>query len=212
MILLLLMMMINVSSVVAEPVQIEFKGGFTVRLSEEWIPVETTDDMKETGSFSTVVSRDGESFYEISYTDHVFAEPEYETEIVHWFKDDVTNLIPKGAHFTVKDIGTGKTFEAFRYDGRNHMDSEPLSVKDSNIIKEIYGGQYSWDFRPVLVRYEGHVYAASMNGMPHAKGTVNENGFDGHFCIHFQGSYRHEEWVVSDVHQALVLKAAEAVW
>lgn len=209
---LLMIVMISVSFAAAEPVQIDLNGGISVRLHEEWDTVETYDNMKETGCFSMVVSRDGESLYSLFYTDETFSEPKYETEVVHWFKDDVSGIIPRDARFSIKDINTGRIFEAVRYDGRNHMDAEPFSKKDADIIREIYGGKYGWDFRPVLVQYEGHVYAASMNGMPHGKGIVPENDFDGHFCIHFKGSMQHGEWVVNDYHQLLIDKAAEASW
>ena len=35
----------------------------------------------------------------------------YKTEVLDWYADNVSKVIPKGARFTVKDIGTGKTFE-----------------------------------------------------------------------------------------------------
>ena len=58
-------------------------------------------------------------------------------------------------------------------------------------MKSIYGGSWSWDRRAILVKYDGHVYAASMNGMPHEDDTISDNDFDGHFCIHFTGSKTH---------------------
>ncbi|MDQ7862438.1 hypothetical protein RCO48_19805 [Peribacillus frigoritolerans] len=32
--------------------------------------------------------------------------------------------------------------------------------------------------------------AASMHGMPHGAGAL-QNGFSGHFCVHFSGSITH---------------------
>lgn len=39
----------------------------------------------------------------------------YETEVLDWFEDKVTNVIPKNARFTIKDVKTGKTFEVVRW-------------------------------------------------------------------------------------------------
>ena len=135
----------------------------------------------------------------------------YQTETLDWYKDNVSRLIPKGARFTVKDVKTGKTFEMVRWSGGDHMDSEPYSKQDTATIKSIYGGSFSWDRRPILILYKGHVYAASMNGMPHGTTTISNN-FDGHLCIHFQNSKTHGSDKIDPDHQAAVRKASNAKW
>jgi len=40
-------------------------------------------------------------------------------------------------------------------------DCETLTVKDTNIMKEIWGG-FSWVRRPVIIKYNGRKIAASM--------------------------------------------------
>jgi len=209
---LMLIGMMSVSCAAAEPLQMDFEGGFSVRLSQEWTMVETNDALKENGSFSMAVSRDGESPYVLDYRDERFSEPDYETEMIRWFKDDVPTLIPRGAQFTIKDVETGRIFQAVRFGGRNHMDTEPFSKEDSEIIKRIYGGKFNWDYRPILILYEGHVYAACMNSMPHSDAKVQDNDYAGHFCVHFKDSMLHEEWVVSEPIQKLVEKAGQASW
>ena len=89
------------------------------------------------------------------------------------------------------DCKTGKKFTAKRWSGANHLDAEPLTADDTKVMKAIYGGSWSWTRRAILVKYNGHVYAASMNGMPHEDNTITGNNFDGHFCIHFTGSKTH---------------------
>ena len=116
----------------------------------------------------------------------------YETEVLDWFEDKVTNVIPKNARFTIKDVKTGKTFEVVRWSGYNHIDAEPRTAEDTATMKSIYGGEWSWSRRAILILYNGHVYAASMNGMPHGTTTISSNNFDGHFCIHFKNSKNHE--------------------
>lgn len=93
--------------------------------------------------------------------------------------------------FTIKGVKTGKTFEAVRWSGYNHLDAEPRTSEDTATMKAIYGGSWSWSRRAILILYNGHVYAASMNGMPHGTSTIN-NDFSGHFCIHFLNSRTHE--------------------
>lgn len=131
------------------------------------------------------------------------------TESLKWFGNE--NTIPKGATVTIKDVQTGKTFQAVRWSGANHMDTEPASKEDTAIMKAIYGGSWSWTRRPILVKYNGHVYAASMNGMPHGTSTIS-NGFDGHFCVHFTGSKTHETNRVDSDHQSCVKEAMKHSW
>ena len=146
----------------------------------------------------------------------MFGEPVTETSVtltterLNWFKGG-QNVIPKGAVFTVKDCKTGKTFQCRRWSGANHMDSEPLTASDAAIMRAIYGG-YSWHRRAVLVKYNGHVYAASMNGMPHGTQTITDNGFEGHFCIHFYKSKTHGTKKVDKNHQSCVATAMKYTW
>ena len=135
----------------------------------------------------------------------------YLTETPDWYKDNVSKLIPKKAVFTVKDVKTGKTFEMVRWSGGDHMDAEPRTKKDTETIKSIYGGSFSWDRRAILILYKDHVYAASMNGMPHGTTTISNN-FDGHVCIHFKNSKTHETDRVDRDHQNAVNKASQAKW
>ncbi len=136
----------------------------------------------------------------------------YKTETLDWFKDDGTHVIPKNARFTIKDVATGATFEAVRWSGSNHIDAEPRTASDTKTMKAIYGGSWSWRRRPILVLYNGHVYAASMNGMPHGTATIGGNNFDGHFCIHFKNSKTHETKRVDSEHQNAVDRATKATW
>lgn len=134
-----------------------------------------------------------------------------ETEKLDWFKDGIFT-IPKGATFSVKDVATGKTFSAVRWSGANHLDAEPASASDTKAVKEAFGGDWSWARRSILVKYGGHVYAASMNGMPHGTTVVDNNNFSGHFCIHFYNSRTHDTNRVDQTHQNAVGAAMRASW
>lgn len=138
-------------------------------------------------------------------------EKTYKTEKLDWFEGGST-AIPKGATFTVKDVRTGKTFQCKRWSGFNHLDAEPLTAEDTATMKSIFGGSWSWDRRPILVKYNNHVYATSMNGMPHEDDSISGNNFEGHFCIHFYKSKTHGTDRVDEEHQASVNVAANAKW
>ena len=62
------------------------------------------------------------------------------------------------------------------------------------------------------MKYNGHVYAASMNGMPHGTDMISGNNFDGHFCIHFHKSKTHGTDKVDAVHQNCVDLAMKYTW
>lgn len=134
----------------------------------------------------------------------------YTTEQLNWFKNG-SKTIPKGSVFEVKDCLTGKVFTCRRWSGVNHLDAEPRTAEDTRILKSIYGS-WSWRRRPILVKYNGHVYAASMNGMPHGTNTIKGNKFDGHFCIHFTNSKTHQSKKVDPDHQNCVKKALKYTW
>lgn len=109
---------------------------------------------------------------------------------------------------TIKDILTGKSFKIRRYGGSNHLDAEPLTADDTAIMKDIYGGQWSWMTRAVLVYVNEKVLAASMAGMPHTYDSIPDNNFSGHFDLHFLNSTTHFENALNPEHQKMVLKAA----
>lgn len=132
------------------------------------------------------------------------------TERLNWFNGG-SKKIPKGATFKVKDIRTGIVFTVKRWSGANHIDAEPLTSSDTGKMRKIFK-HWSWKRRPVLVKYNGHVYAGSMNGMPHGTQTIKGNNFDGHFCIHFYGSKTHGSKKVDSMHQSCVAEAMKHTW
>ena len=92
------------------------------------------------------------------------------------------------------------------------MDCEPLTSGDTAKMKKVFGGSWDWARRPILILYNGHVYAASMNGMPHEEKVTQGNDFDGHFCIHFYKSKTHGSNKVDNDHQEAVYEASKATW
>ncbi len=136
----------------------------------------------------------------------------YVTERLDWFNGGASR-IPRGAIFQVKDVRTGLVFKAKRQGGSNHLDAEPLTAADSAILLKINGGvEYSWRRRPMLVLYNGRVYACSIYSEPHGDDTISSNDYDGQFCLHFYGSKTHGTDRVDEDHQKCEAQALKATW
>lgn len=120
--------------------------------------------------------------------------------------------IPSGAYFLLKDTRSGVVFKCRKLFGSNHLDAEPATKEDTAKMLKVYGGSWSWDRRPALLSYNGHIYAASMNGMPHGEEEILDNNFDGQFCIHYLNSKTHGSSKVDPDHQACVNEAAKSSW
>ncbi|MCX7710034.1 MAG: peptidoglycan-binding protein [Clostridia bacterium] len=159
------------------------------------------------------------------------ADSNYKGYLTSWF-GGANKVFANGSVATVYDIATGLSFKAKRTYGYNHADCEPLTSKDTAVMKKIYGGSWDWGRRAVIVTVNGKKLAASMAGMPHAgveskpknilvssrsagygRGAnldaVKNNAMSGHFDIHFLGSKTHGSNRVDRNHQATVKKAAE---
>lgn len=124
---------------------------------------------------------------------------------------EVRHIFPRGMEVDVIDITTGRMFRMRRTGGRNHADSEPVTIMDAMIIREIWDG-WSWNRRPVIVVIAGQHIAASMNGMPHGFDTIPGNGINGHVCIHFRRSRLHLGNRECVEHQAMVLRASGFIY
>lgn len=132
--------------------------------------------------------------------------PQY-GEYLDWWTQ-AQYLFPINQTARVIDFQTGKSFNVKRTIGANHSDTEPLTSNDAAIIKEIWGGTYSWKTRAVIVEVNNRRIAASMTSMPHGIEYIEPNSFDGHFDIHFLNSTRHSDGLVDPYHQAQVKIAA----
>ncbi|MEH7389840.1 hypothetical protein [Bacillus sp. JJ1474] len=129
----------------------------------------------------------------------------HQIEILPW--DQVNKILPKYSKFTVMDVESGKKFKVQRRAGSHHADVQPLTSNETKIMKEIYNGKWSWKRRAIIVIHKGQWIAASMHGMPHGAGAL-QNNFPGHFCIHFHGSTTHRTNFMDLSHKLMILKAA----
>ena len=151
-------------------------------------------------------------------------------ELLEWFSE-AQYVIPINADFTVVDLATGKSFNARRTVGSGHADCEPLTASDTAKMKEIWGGNFNWNKRSVLIKIGGRTIASSAAGMLHAgndgaaggawtswrsdnygAGTnydyIKGNDAHGHFDLHFYKSIGHSSGTENATHQKNVLKSA----
>jgi peptidoglycan hydrolase-like protein with peptidoglycan-binding domain len=151
-------------------------------------------------------------------------------ELLDWW-GQASKLFKIGSTATVTDVKTGKTFKIVRTYGTNHADVEALTAKDSETIKDIWGG-WSWTRRPIIVEVNNKRIAASMAAMPHAgldskaantyvsqrsggysRGMnldkIKDNGMSGHMDVHFLNSKTHGSNKVDPKHQAALKQAAK---
>lgn len=131
-------------------------------------------------------------------------------EVLNWW-NQVSRLFPRNSRATLTDVETGLSFRVKRLYGTNHADVEPLTAQDTNVLRRIYGGSWSWDRRAVVVNINGRLIAGSINGVPHGGQSIRNN-FNGHICLHFQGSRTHGGNRLDPDHQNMIRKAASQSW
>ncbi len=139
-----------------------------------------------------------------AYVDHV--EQQHYGQLLAW--QAVRQHFSRMAYADVIDLETGERFRVQRRAGSRHADVQPLTRQDTDTMKRIYQGKWSWRRRAILVLVNGKSYAASMHGMPHGAGAIANNGFPGHFCIHFAGSTTHTRSEPDPSHSLMIMKAA----
>lgn len=128
-------------------------------------------------------------------------------EYLDWWTE-AQYVIPINKVFKVKDFYTGKEWTMKRTIGANHADCEPLTKYDAEIMKDVWGGSYSWNRRPVIILVDGRKIAASAASMPHSIQYITDNNFNGHMDIHFANSTRHKDGKIDYEHQENIKIAA----
>jgi len=108
-----------------------------------------------------------------------------QVELADWFTD-VKLKYRAGQIYTVYDPASGLGWNLKFYAMGNHADSEPLTQLDTDIMFKAFGYINTWTPKAVYTKMpDGRWILASMHNVPHLTGSIQNNGFDGHLCVHF---------------------------
>lgn len=121
---------------------------------------------------------------------------------------EIDKLIPVGTTFTVVDFNTSTEFQMKRTGGKNHADVESATNADNQTFLKMFGNAFTWEKRPVLVKIENKVYAASLFGYPHGQDTIPDNGMSGSTDLYFPGSLSDISNLSDAEHNAKINRAA----
>jgi peptidoglycan hydrolase-like protein with peptidoglycan-binding domain len=103
---------------------------------------------------------------------------------VNWYT--LRGKYKAGTIVTIYDFHTGLTWRCRFMSLGKHADSEPCTSADTDTMYTAFGKKNTWNPKSVWVTMpDGSVYIASMHNTPHLSGTVKDNNFPGHLCIHF---------------------------
>jgi len=134
--------------------------------------------------------------------------PSWKSKVVKldWYKTG-KDVLKRGGYAYLYDITTGIKLRIKRMGGTNHADVEPATKADTAKLKKIAGGKFSWVCHAVILQANGQYVACSVNTMPHGQQTIDNNGYDGQFCLHMVNSKTHGSGKVNPNHQACIEKA-----
>ena len=108
-----------------------------------------------------------------------------QVKLLHWF-NDVKPTLKNGQTLLVYDPATGISWRLRVYSRGRHCDCEPLTLEDTQNMVKAFGGKNTWDQKAVYVQLPSGVWSlASTHDMPHDSGSIKDNGFNGHLCVHF---------------------------
>ena len=130
--------------------------------------VSTTGSSDSASSNKTAVAPDGSSL-----------------RLLHWF-NDIKPTLKGGQHLLIYDPATGISWTLRVHSCGRHCDAEPLTAEDTANMLKAFGGKNTWDQKAVYVKLPSGVWTVgSTHDMPHMSGTISNNNFNGHLCVHF---------------------------
>lgn len=91
-----------------------------------------------------------------------------------------------GEYCTVYDFSTGYSWRLRIMTKDAHMDAEPATAQDTEIMNKAFGGKTTWTAKAVWVTFsDGKTYIGSTHNTPHETQHITNNNFNGHLCVHF---------------------------
>ena len=129
-----------------------------------------------------------------------------EVVMMDWY-DGGSSVLDRGDYATLYHCDTGITIRVKRMGGTNHADLEPATAEDTAKLLKISGGEFDWDSEAVILYSEGKYVACAINTMPHGRQTIDDNDYEGQFCLHMNNSRTHGSDTVNSAHQKAIQKA-----
>ena len=106
-------------------------------------------------------------------------------QLLHWF-NDVKPSLSNGQRLLVYEPSSGLSWTLRILSRGRHCDAEPLTAQDTRTMVAAFGGVHTWNQKAVYVKLpDGRWTVASTHDMPHQSGSIRDNNFDGHLCVHF---------------------------
>lgn len=106
-------------------------------------------------------------------------------KLLHWF-NDVKPSLKNGDHLLIYDPSSGLSWTLNVLSRGRHCDCEPLTKADTDTMVQSFGGKNTWNQHGVYVKLPNGTWTVgSTHDMPHLSGSIKDNGFDGHLCVHF---------------------------
>lgn len=126
-------------------------------------------------------SSDGSS----DINDPIAAPSASSLQLLHWY-NDVKPSLSNGQHLLIYDPSSGLNWTLRILSRGRHCDAEPLTAKDTRTMLKAFGGVNTWTQKAVYVKLpDGRWTIGSTHDMPHQSGSVKNNDFNGHLCVHF---------------------------
>ena len=108
-----------------------------------------------------------------------------QVSLLHWY-NVVKPLLRGGNQLKILNPANGTTWTLRVMSCGHHCDAEPLTLRDTLLMNRSFDNTTSWVVHAVYVQLpDGRWTMATMHNRPHQSGSVGNNGFDGHLCVHF---------------------------
>ena len=105
--------------------------------------------------------------------------------LLHWF-DDIKPSLRTRQKLLIYDPATGLSWQLRILSRGRHLDAEPVTLEDTQIMVKAFGGKNTWNQKGVYVRLPNGTWTVgATHDMPHESQTITDNGFNGHLCVHF---------------------------
>lgn len=108
-----------------------------------------------------------------------------QVKLLHWYKD-VKPKLKFNQTVQIYEPKSGLGWNLKIYSRGRHLDAEPRTADDTANMLKAFGGKNTWSQKAVYVRLpDGTWTIGATHDMPHLTGSIPDNNFDGHLCVHF---------------------------